>query len=241
MPENNEPIKLKGAADGVKVYLNPQSTISEISNSLYEKLSKYRSFFRNAKFCNIYIVGRELGDGDKLRLEAIMKAMLPQCDIIYGDRKNSGSGDIEKTLELSSTSPVSEAVPEVDYSDMEELKEVYDANFKSGRTRLFEGSVRSGTQIKSDRHIVIIGDVEEGGQVISTGNIIVLGSLCGSAYAGVMGSNDAYIIALDFASADIGISTRKHIYIEKSDFNGGGKRAYLSGDRVVCEDFPPTA
>lgn len=240
MPENSEFIKLKGAADGVKLYLSPDGTISDISNSLYEKLSKYRSFFRNANYCNIYIVGRELGDGDKLRLEAIMKAMLPQCEIIYGDRKNPGSGDIEKTLELSSTSPVSEAVPEVDYSDMEELREVYDANFKSGRTRLFEGSVKSGTQIRSDRHIVIVGDVEEGGQVISTGNVIVLGSLRGSVYAGIMGSNDAYIIALDFASSDIGISTRKHIYIEKDDFTGGSKKAYLSGDRVVCEAFPPT-
>ena len=94
-----EIIKLKGAGDGVKIYLDASSPISDITNSLYDKLRQFRKFFGDGH-CNIYFAGRELTDSDKMRLEAIVKAMLPESTINYGERRKTEDDFAEKTLEL---------------------------------------------------------------------------------------------------------------------------------------------
>ena len=39
-----ELIKLKGTADGVKIYLDSECEFSKLMNSLYEKIRQFRSF-----------------------------------------------------------------------------------------------------------------------------------------------------------------------------------------------------
>lgn len=234
-----EIIKLKGTGDGVKIYLDAGSPISDISGSLYEKLRQFRKFFGDGH-CNIYFVGRELTASDKMCLEAIVKAMLPEGTVNYGERKKIGGENvIEKTLELPRDFEVNTRA-ENDKDENEpfmRIKEVVTTNFKSSRARFYEGAVRGGKTVESDGHLVLVGDVEEDGRLTAVGNIIVLGSLRGSAHAGCMGNDDAYIIALDFLPADIRIS-KNHAYYEKSDFTGGAKKAYLFGDRIIAEAFP---
>ena len=73
-----ELIKLKGTADGVKIYLDSECEFSKLMNSLYEKIRQFRKFFGGGR-CNIYVVGRELSTSDKMRLDAVITAMLPEC------------------------------------------------------------------------------------------------------------------------------------------------------------------
>ena len=95
-----EIIKLKGTIDGVKIYLDADCSVSDITASLYEKLRQFRSFFGDGH-CNIYFVGRELTASDKMRLEAIVSAMLPESAINYGERKRVKNDDYkERTLKL---------------------------------------------------------------------------------------------------------------------------------------------
>lgn len=61
----------------------------------------------------------------------------------------------------------------------------------------YRGTLRSGQSIEFASSIVVIGDVNPGAKVVAKGNIIVIGSLKGAAYAGVGGSKNAFIIALD--------------------------------------------
>lgn len=61
-----ELIKLKGTADGVKIYLDSECEFSKLMNSLYEKIRQFRKFFGGGR-CNIYVVGRELSTSDKMQ------------------------------------------------------------------------------------------------------------------------------------------------------------------------------
>ena len=40
-----ELIKLKGTADGVKIYLDSECEFAKLMNSLYEKIRQFRKFF----------------------------------------------------------------------------------------------------------------------------------------------------------------------------------------------------
>lgn len=238
-----ELIKLKGTIDGVKIYLDADSPISDIINSLYEKLRQFRKFFGDGH-CNIYFVGRELTASDKMRLEAVSGAMLPESTVNYGERKKLRDENyIEKTLELPKELKSEETTDEEqseneDEKSLEEIKEVVTTNFKSSRARFYEGVVRSGKTVESDGHLVLVGSVEEGGKIAAVGNVIVAGSLRGSVEAGCMGSEKAYVIAFDFAPTEVRIAKTRRSF-EKGEFDGQNKarRAYLSDGFIYTEDF----
>ena len=151
-------IKLKGTADGVKIYLDSECEFSKLMNSLYEKIRQFRKFFGGGR-CNIYVVGRELSTSDKMRLDAVITAMLPECEINYGERKVIKAEDsFEETLELpkellqENTEEIhneSEEVREIaeEETELEEIKEVVTTNFKSSRARFYEGVVKAGKTV----------------------------------------------------------------------------------------------
>ena len=234
-----EIIKLKGTIDGVKIYLDAECSISDITASLYEKLRQFRTFFGDGH-CNIYFVERALTASDKMRLEAIVTAMLPECTINYGERKRISSDYKEKTLRLPEE--LKEEKPnepsENGEKSLEEIKEVVASNFKSSRARFYEGTVRSGRTLESDGHLLLVGNVEEGARIAAVGNVIVLGSVKGEVEAGCMGNDGAYIIALDFEPSQIRIAKTRRVF-EKSDFTKENKqkKAYLIDNEIYIEDF----
>lgn len=242
-----ELIKLKGSIDGVKIYLDAGGEISDIISSLYERLRQFRKFFGDGH-CNIYFVGRELSASDKMRLEAVVSAMLPEGTVNYGDRKNPrGKKNIEQTLKLPDDIEKKAPPKEEDSgeSSLKEIKDVVTTNFKSSRARFYEGTVRGGKTVESDGHLVLVGNVEEGGKVAAVGNIVVIGSVRGSVEAGCMGNDSAYIVALDFEPADVRIA-KIHRVFDKNEFennreelsrNNLPKKAYLINNQISIEDF----
>ncbi len=235
-----ELIKLKGTIDGVKIYIDSESGISDIITSLYEKLRQFRKFFGDGH-CNIYFVGRELTASDKMRLEAVVSAMLPESTVNYGERKKlSEEKYIEQTLELPldlSVEPAEEKENDSEES-FREIKEVVTTNFKSSRARCYEGLVKSGKTVESDGHLILVGDVEEGGKITAVGNVVVMGSLKGSVEAGCMGNDNAYIIAMDFAPQEVRISRvlRKYTGDEESVRNTP-VRAYIMDGMIYTAEF----
>ncbi len=233
-----ELIKLKGTIDGIKIYLDAECSISDITNSLYEKLRQFRKFFGDGH-CNIYFAGRNLEASDKMRLEAVVTAMLPESTVNYGERKKvREADDIERTLKLPNDIEESKEEENADDSSFEKIKEVSTTNFKSSRARFYEGLVRSGKTVESDGHLVLVGDVEKGAKLVAVGNVVVLGSLRGSVEAGGMGNDKAYVIALDFAPTDIRIA-KKLMRFDENSFNGMNKsrKAFLASDMIYTEDF----
>lgn len=194
-----ELIKLKGTGDGVKIHISPDAPISDIVQNLHSKLDEFRRFF-GCGHCNIYFTGRALSKSDRLRLEAIVKAMLPESTINYGERR------IVKSEQNAPEKEKAEAQAVESSREMENIREVVTTNFKSSRARFFEGVVRAGRVIESDGHLTLMGNVEKGGKIIAVGNIVVMGKLYGTAEAGMMGNENAYITAMEFAPERIKIA-----------------------------------
>lgn len=245
----NELIKLKGTIDGVKIYLNDTADISDIITSLYEKLRQFRKFFGDGH-CNIYFVGRELTASDKMRLEAVAGAMLPESSVNYGERKKIRNEEyIEQTLELpkelrhEDTEELRELSAqqeqiETDDEPFKEIKEVVTTNFKSSRARFYEGVVRNGKTVESDGHLILVGDVEEDGKIIAVGNVIVMGNVYGSVEAGCMGNDNAYVIAINLEPKDLRIA-KTHRVFDRTEYEHGNnpKKAYLINNQIILEDF----
>ncbi len=78
-----EMVILKGTFDGIRIYIGAQAPIMDAVKELNDKLKQSRSFFDGAK-CNIYVLGREFSASDKLRLETVISAHLPFCDVYFG-------------------------------------------------------------------------------------------------------------------------------------------------------------
>lgn len=238
-----ELIKLKGTIDGVKIYLDSEGNISDIITSLYEKLRQFRKFFGDGH-CNIYFVGRPLEASDKMRLEAVVSAMLPESSVNYGDRKRVAAGaEIEKTLELpkeeiENAKAGEKLRAEAEAEPFREIKEVVTTNFKSSRARFYEGAVREGKTVESDGHLILVGDVEKGGKLAAVGNVIIMGRLSGSVEAGCMGNDNAYVIAMDFEPEEIRIA-KYYRKFETSETEGFTvpQKAFSLDERIFTEDF----
>lgn len=247
-------ITLKGTGDGVKIYLSEDANFQELLDALQEKLRAWRKFFGTGH-CNLYFIGRNLTKSDTLRLEAIVRALLPESNILYGEKKNMGStinlpteliaeleGKNEKEPEKE-VKPVEEKTEEIkeakDIREFTAIQEVVTNNFKSNRARLYEGRVRANRVVESDGHLILVGDVEEGGTLIANGNVIVLGTIEGSVQAGCMGNRNAYIIAMNLNPTDLRIAHANKKY-EKEEQNLTGilpKKASLINNEICIEEF----
>lgn len=232
-----ELVRLKGTGDGVKIYLSPDDDFSLITKALHDKLDEFRRFFGNGH-CNIYFIGRELSSSDKMRLEAVVSAMLPESEINYGERKLFRTLRKEHEEETQQETAETEETAEEETEPtipVEQIKEVVTDNFKSSRARFFDGVVKKGRVVESDGHMVLMGNVEEGGKLIAAGNIVVMGGIYGEAEAGCRGSEDAYIAALDLSPSKIIIAGRSFTP-EKSE-ETVPQKAYLINNEINIEKF----
>ena len=93
-------IKMKGAVDGVKIYVLNNADIMDIIINLNEKLDEWRNFFSGA-ICNIYIIGREFSSSDKVRIETIINTHLPLCNVIYGEPAYMSKHAVNKAIKSS--------------------------------------------------------------------------------------------------------------------------------------------
>ncbi|MDY3031662.1 MAG: septum site-determining protein MinC [Clostridia bacterium] len=223
----DEIIRLKGTGDGVKIYIAPNSAIAEVIAALREKLGEYRSFFGNGK-CNVYFIGENLTESDRIRLTSIAKTMLPEVSVSFGEKRLFKK--LEKLLEKEST----EEAPTEPKPYIPTLEEVIATNFKHNRARFFEGVVKPGKRVESDSHMILVGDVMKGGEVCASGNVIIFGRLMGNAIAGAGGSRDAYILALDFSPENIAITDIK---LENMPQDCGIKKAKLINNEIFVEEF----
>ncbi len=233
-------VRLKGTGDGVKIYLSPDGGIAPVTHALHDKLDEFRKFFGSGH-CNIYIMGRELSASDKMRIEAIISAMLPESTVNYGERKLIRT--VRKEREPKEADEAVEETPETVKEPtipVEQIKEVVTDNFKSSRARFFDGVVKAGRIVESDGHMVLMGSVEKGGKLIAAGNIIVMGGIYGEAEAGCMGSKGAYIAALELSPQKLSIAGKSKTFCETEDEMNAEKspeKAYLINNEIEIEKF----
>jgi septum site-determining protein MinC len=71
---------------------------------------------------------------------------------------------------------------------------------------LIRKTLRSGVSIKHPGHVIIEGDVNSGAEVLAGGSIYIWGKLRGMAHAGIEGSEQAVICAMEINSQQLRIA-----------------------------------
>lgn len=168
---NNKGIIIKGNKDGINVEIdiNKFGAFDKMLESLIEKLSKGKQFYKNS---SLYITTRlsDLSEGEVKKLKDVLFEQIEVKDIIFEDTEESNE------------------------SKQNEESKAFDG-IDEGRTKFIRKTIRGGQTIKFPGNIIIIGDVNNGAEVYAGGNIIVIGTIKGNVFAGVGGNRDAIISA----------------------------------------------
>lgn len=206
-------VVIKSNKAGMTVYLEPSAPFQTLMDELAKKFGDNARFWGSAQM-TLTLEGRKLtGEEELLVVNQIMEHSNLEI-VCLVDTDENRIERCEKALN-------------------EKLMEL------SCRTgQFFQGNLQAGETLESEASIVIIGDVEKGAKVMAKGNVIVLGALYGTVCAGVAGSEDAVIVALSMAPAQLRISDCT------SRLDGRGRRlgrgpmtASLDGNRVSIKQM----
>lgn len=102
------------------------------------------------------------------------------------------------------------------------------------RSKIYDGSLRSGNKLEYGGTIIVIGDVNAGAEVIAGENVIVMGTIRGLAHAGAAGNKSAIIVANEIDAPQLRIADIVK-EIEKKDIAECKKRAYVKVNQIVIE------
>jgi len=157
---------LKGKKDRLSIHLNEDVDFKTLKESLTLKLRSAGKFFQESHMA-VEFLGRDLSEVEENNLLHLI-----------------GEEGINISFLLSDDLPFQEPLF---------LKSTL---IDEGVTKFYKGSLRSGGNLESDGNIVILGDVNPGARVKALGNIVVLGYLNGTAHAGGVEEEGAFIAAL---------------------------------------------
>lgn len=174
-------VVIKGCKSGLTVILNPDIPFEQLLEDVGKKFKESERFWGSVQM-TLTLEGRELTPVEELQVTDAITANSQIEILCLLDTDANRIARSEKAL-------------------TERLMEL------TGRTgQFYKGNLSRGDCLESDASIVIIGDVERGARVSARGNIIVLGTLAGSAHAGVTGSEEAVITALEMSPMHLRIA-----------------------------------
>ena len=97
-------------------------------------------------------------------------------------------------------------------------------------------TLRSGTRIEFAGHIVVVGDVNPGAEIIAEGSVVVWGKLRGMVAAGVRGSPNAVVCALDLFPTRLELGDQALNVTERKE-TGVPEMAALRNGSIVIESW----
>lgn len=190
MADNKFPIK--GFKEGLLIRLG-EGHWSEVQKALLEQIDERIDFFTGAKIA--------LDVGERTIRAAEMGAL---CD-----RLAQRSINLFAVISKSSvTDAVAESLGLSTHKTILKEKDSFVRNaLADGENAvLIRKTLRSGSSIKHPGHVVIDGDVNSGAEIVAAGSIYVWGKLRGSAHAGLDGSENESICALELSPARLRIA-----------------------------------
>ena len=207
-------VVIKGNKYGIILILNDQIPFEQLKEEIIQKFKDSANFFGSARMA-LSIEGRKLSTSEENELLDIINSNTSLSIICIMDNDKEREESFRKLVEPA-PEPVTDTVGQ------------------SGQ--FYKGTLRSGQVLECQTSVVILGNVNNGAKIISTGNIIVLGALKGTAYAGVAGNPNAFVVALEMDPIQIRIndiiarSEDKKKNVEKT-----AKIAYIS-EESICID-----
>ena len=202
-------VMIKGTKNGITLVLDENEDYDVLKEKVEKKFSESAKFLGNAKTA-LAFEGKKLSDEQK---DEMLKIITDNTDL-----------DIVCVLDNSEEANGKFAAA-VNDKMLEEL---------TGYAKIHRGNLRSGQSIETDAGIVVLGDVNPGASLLSKGSIVVLGTLRGTAWAGVGGNKDCFVICPDMMPVQLRIGD----IIARSPDNQAGvvgkeiKIAYLDNDQI---------
>jgi septum site-determining protein MinC len=185
-------IKIKGTKDGLLINLQGQINFPRLKRELIQRLTASDAFLAGA---HVTInLGQNYLTEDQLDLLAevlaengliirkISRGSTDESRIFYLNFGTNGFQDGQGGMWVKETTEEQKTAAEID-------------DLLSENTILLQRTLRSGQSLKFPGNVVILGDVNPGGEVIAGGSIVVMGCLRGVAHAGVIGDENAVVIA----------------------------------------------
>ncbi|NPV53304.1 MAG: septum site-determining protein MinC [Firmicutes bacterium] len=176
-------VVFRGTRDGMLIVIPKEREFEEIKRRLNEKLAGRGRFFAG---------GRVIIDlGDRWASEKMISELI---DIIEG--RGLTVLKIVGPFGVRLVGGADVTMPPQPPSQSQPYGAEDPSDIATGNTLLVKRTLRSGQGINHSGNVVVLGDVNPGAEVIAGGDIIVMGTLRGVAHAGVMGNEDAIVVAL---------------------------------------------
>lgn len=205
--EKKDAFPIKGFREGLLILLGAGDW-KKVTEALFKQIDARSSFFEGAKVA-IDVNERTLHAAEACKL----RDQLADRNVVL--------------FALLSKSAVTEAVAEI--LGLSTHKSVLKVNEKDLPRALYDGetallikkTLRSGTSVKFAGNVIVDGDVNPGAEIRASGSIYIWGKLRGIAYAGIEGSIDQIIAALEIESYNLSIANiyyqdnKKRIKIKK--------------------------
>lgn len=200
-------IKLRGTKEGFILNVKEFTSFSEFFGSFKELILSSPQIFEGGKIAGIN--GIELSALERRQLSEFAREM--KLDILsleaYEERpKQSCKIHYEPSIREEAPLPSKEALFAMGGRGDQVIADLLADEEAMKETLFYKGTVRSGVNLESDKHIVVVGDVNPGASLVAGGNIVVLGVLRGLAHAGAFGDENAIICAWKFKPTQIRIA-----------------------------------
>lgn len=180
----SQAVVIKSNKYGIHLILDRNMPFPELLNAIIGKFKESEKFFGKAQLA-ISFEGRDLSAEEE---DAVIEAVTAHTSI--------------EILCIVDNDPSHE---EYIRQQIEACQAAVQQPYMDGGTQFYRGTLRSGQVLESDAGIVVVGDVNPGATVSAYGSIVVLGAVKGNVYAGLGGSGDAFIVALDMDPIQIRI------------------------------------
>ncbi len=217
-------VVIKGNKYGIVLILNDKIPFEELKEEIIQKFKASANFFGSAQMA-LSIEGRRLSASEEHEVLDIISTHTSLSIICIMDNDKDREETFRQLVEAG-TAPAPAAVTAAAATDITQ---------QSGQ--FYKGTLRSGQELESQTSIVILGNVNTGAKVISAGNIIVLGTLKGTAYAGVTGNPNAFIVALEMDPIQLRINDviARSTDGKKKTVEKTAKIAYISEENIYID------
>ena len=217
-------VSIKGTAEGLTITIGSGSWPT-IVEELADRLNQRATFFKGGRVS--LVVGERLLNTEEIgTVGQLLAGQHMTLWAVNGQAEETRLAAQSLGLEIETTMSVSAST-----SDVDEAAEL--------TTTTIRRTLRSGQSVEYAGNVVIIGDVNPGAKVVAGGHIIVWGRLRGTAQAGAVTAQEAFICALELAPMQLIIG---HI-ISRSPM---GERpaqvipeiAFVQDGQIVAEPWP---
>ena len=189
-------VVIKGNKYGIVVVIKDNADFSNVKTEITEKIKESSKFFGNTSSA-ISFEGKKLSNEEQQEIIDIISKnselnIVCVVDDEYEER-------FKQVIEQHEQVQQAQSMAQSDMGTGAAIAGVTGGQF-------YRGTLRSGQVLESDSSVVILGDVNPGARIVSGGSVVILGSLKGTVYAGMVGDESAFVVALDMHPQQIRIN-----------------------------------